>query len=273
MKKIILCFAVISSSQVAARDVSVAVYTGGPAPSFQLIVPSHPRIPEPQGAPSQSNDAASALMAQFTSIEPSTVATLSTTINVPEWMRTGWAGPSPLRAQHFSRRSTSICARPAYRPYVGLSSSGEARRRTYYSEMAAAACEAGVPIELFDSLIVQESRYNPRALSPAGAVGMAQLMPATARALRVSNAWDIRENLKGGARYLRQQLDEFGHWHLALSAYNAGPGNVRRYGGVPPFRETTRYIRSILAGTRSALSTAQGLDVVTERRAAHVSYR
>ena len=113
-----------------------------------------------------------------------------------------------------------------------------------------AACEAGVPVELFDSLIVQESRYNPRALSPVGAIGMAQLMPGTAAALGV-NPWDPAQNLWATARYLREQYDTFGSCPLALAAYHAGPGNVAKYGVVPPFNETQDYVRSVLDDYRN----------------------
>lgn len=125
---------------------------------------------------------------------------------------------------------------------------------------------------LFDSLIVQESRYNPRALSRAGAIGMAQLMPGTARDLRVINPWNVADNLRGGARYLRQQLDEFSSWHLALSAYNAGPGSVRRHRGIPPYRETTAYVRSIMAAIRLNSREGQGNFTPPGRRVTQISY-
>ncbi|WP_429277780.1 lytic transglycosylase domain-containing protein [Novosphingobium gossypii] len=113
--------------------------------------------------------------------------------------------------------------------------------------MTKAACKAGLPVDLFDALIVQESRYNPAARSSKGASGLTQLMPGTATQLGVWDRWDIQENLDGGARYLRQQLDSFGNWALALSAYNAGPGNVRKHKGIPPFKETRQYVQKILA--------------------------
>ncbi|MEM1064871.1 MAG: lytic transglycosylase domain-containing protein, partial [Pseudomonadota bacterium] len=102
-----------------------------------------------------------------------------------------------------------------------------------------------IPEDLFLRLVSQESGWNPRAESHKGAMGLAQLMPQTARLLRV-DAWDPRQNLEGGARYLREQYERFGSWRLALAAYNAGPGAVERYGGVPPFRETQGYVRAIL---------------------------
>jgi soluble lytic murein transglycosylase-like protein len=110
-----------------------------------------------------------------------------------------------------------------------------------------AARRNGVPEDLFLRLVQQESNWNHNAKSHAGALGLAQLMPGTARGLRV-NPRDPYENLDGGARYLSQQYREFGSWRLALAAYNAGPGAVKKYGGVPPFRETRNYVKIIWGG-------------------------
>ncbi|MEP2475122.1 lytic transglycosylase domain-containing protein [Roseobacter sp.] len=107
-----------------------------------------------------------------------------------------------------------------------------------------AAQKHDVPEDLFLRLIQQESNWNPAAKSHKGALGLAQLMPATARSLRV-DPLDPRENLEGGARYLKQQYQTFGTWRLALAAYNAGPGAVKKYGDVPPFRETRNYVKVI----------------------------
>ncbi|MBW4708758.1 lytic transglycosylase domain-containing protein [Roseobacter sp. YSTF-M11] len=107
-----------------------------------------------------------------------------------------------------------------------------------------AARKHGIPEDLFLRLVQQESNWNPVAKSHKGALGLAQLMPATARKLRV-DPLDPAENLEGGARYLKQQYRAFGSWRLALAAYNAGPGAVRKYGGVPPFRETRNYVKVI----------------------------
>ena len=97
---------------------------------------------------------------------------------------------------------------------------------------------------LFQSLIEAESNYNPTAVSPKGAFGLGQLMPATARELGVDRN-DPNQNLEGAARYLLAQLAEFRDIDLALAAYNAGPHRVRQYGGVPPFSETRAYIARI----------------------------
>lgn len=103
-----------------------------------------------------------------------------------------------------------------------------------------------LPPGLMQALVWAESRFNPMAISPAGAAGLAQLMPATARELGVRNRYHPRQNIDGGARYLRLMLDRFGDVHLALAAYNAGPGAVTRAGGIPRNRETPAYVRSVL---------------------------
>ena len=118
-------------------------------------------------------------------------------------------------------------------------------RGDYLEYAKAAARTHRVPEDLFLRLVQQESRWNSAAVSHKGAIGLAQLMPATARDLNVDPT-DPRQNLDGGARYLRMMYDRFGDWRLALAAYNAGPGAVEEHGGVPPFAETQNYVRVIL---------------------------
>ena len=115
-----------------------------------------------------------------------------------------------------------------------------------YRELAAMiAREEGIDPDLFLRLVEAESSFRPDVTSVAGAYGLTQLMPGTARELGVDPR-DPIQNLRGGARYLRQQLDRFGDPALALAAYNAGPGRVRQYGGIPPFEETQNYVARIL---------------------------
>ncbi|MEO9862750.1 MAG: lytic transglycosylase domain-containing protein [Yoonia sp.] len=101
-----------------------------------------------------------------------------------------------------------------------------------------------IPEDLFLRLVQQESGWNANAVSVKGALGLAQLMPDTARGLGVDPR-DAAQNLEGGARYLKAQYDKFGDWRLALAAYNAGPGAVERYNGIPPYNETQNYVRVI----------------------------
>lgn len=107
--------------------------------------------------------------------------------------------------------------------------------------------ETGLPTALIDAVIRTESGYRVDAVSRTGAQGLMQLMPQTAAALGVSDPFNARQNIRGGARYLRQMLDRFGSLRLAIAAYNAGPGAVERYNGVPPYKETTAYVRTVLA--------------------------
>ncbi|WP_226951462.1 lytic transglycosylase domain-containing protein [Rhizobium terrae] len=99
---------------------------------------------------------------------------------------------------------------------------------------------------LFTTMIHRESDFDPKAVSPAGASGLGQLMPGTARELGVENVFSPRENLDGAARYLASMLEKFGSPELALAAYNAGPGAVEKYGGIPPYEETQQYVADIL---------------------------
>jgi hypothetical protein len=126
-----------------------------------------------------------------------------------------------------------------------------------------AAQAYGLEPLLFQALIYQESRYCTDALSPKGAIGLGQLMPGTAQGLGV-DPYDPVQNLLGAAAYLRNQWDSFEDWNLALAAYNAGPGAVIKYQGVPPYEETQNYVVSILSRYTALLEELPQETVLVE---------
>ena len=205
----------------------------------------------PGGAPILSGEAAG--VAAFSSIQ------------VPGWLRSG------IAVQPVSFKAG--CAPLAYRPSGFLARSAEARRAAYYGMMSAVACEHGIPTGLFDAMIIRESGYNPVATSTANAYGLAQLMPGTAVGLGIDR-YDPLQNMRGGARYLRQQLDRFGQVHLALAAYNAGPGRIRG-GLVPRITETQAYVRDIISNWSRLTTRPRSPSVpakIPPRRLRYVTY-
>ena len=153
-------------------------------------------------------------------------------------------------------------------PCKGLSVADlDARGRTLDRQFARASSQYGVDASLLKAVARAESCFDPSAISSAGAKGLMQLMPPTAAEMGVRDIHDIEQNLQGGARYLAAMLARYANnQELALAAYNAGPGNVDKYNGVPPFSETQRYIVSVKAfkdryqamqGTTATLASQQ----------------
>jgi len=219
------------------RD-DVVIHVGSPRPEIEPAVIEDPA------------DLSSVLAADFGLIGASPANFTPpppSLIDVPLWMRTGVRSSSLMIASPSRPAVSPNCGPVDYRPRGDLPASTELRRAQLFPLIAAIACEHQIPVGLFDALIAQESRYQQNAISPKGAIGLSQLMPRTADYLGVTNHWDITENLRGGARYLREQLDEFGRYDLALAAYNAGPGRVRSNRRIPRIRETIDYVRNITA--------------------------
>ncbi len=129
-----------------------------------------------------------------------------------------------------------------------LSSLLDASRSSLEGLFAEASKRYGVPLELLKAVAKTESNFNPLATSRCGAMGVMQLMPETAAGLGVTDAYDPEQNIMGGAKLLGRLLERYGgNTELALAAYNAGAGNVDKYGGVPPFEETQRYVSIIMS--------------------------
>ncbi|HEU4975157.1 MAG TPA: lytic transglycosylase domain-containing protein [Baekduia sp.] len=172
----------------------------------------------------------------------------------------GGAGSAPF-AQALQTAQAATAA-PASSSPPAAAASGDT---PFGAEIDAAATRYGIDPALLKGLIRQESGFDPAARSSAGAAGLTQLMPATAASLGVDPS-DPAQAIDGGARYLKQQLDRFGgDAAKALAAYNAGPGAVVRYGGVPPYGETQAYVRNVLAFAdqyRGAATTAAPVAAV-----------
>ncbi len=129
---------------------------------------------------------------------------------------------------------------------------------TFQEAIAAASQATGLDPRLLAAVAQQESGGNAGAVSPVGAEGLMQLMPGTAQALGVQNPFDPTQNAIGGATYLKEMLQEFqGNLSLALAAYNAGPGAVQEYGGIPPYPETEAYVRGVLSSYQAAMDGQQ----------------
>jgi soluble lytic murein transglycosylase-like protein len=172
-------------------------------------------------------------------------APLSTS-SAPSPASTGATGSSGFAAQLASVTGTPAASATTDTSATPGATGGAGASTPYAAEIDAAAAKYNVDPALLRGLIRQESNFNANATSPAGARGLTQLMPGTAAALGVDPSVPAQA-IEGGAKYLRQQLDRFANDPAkALAAYNAGPGAVQRYGGVPPYAETQNYVRKVM---------------------------
>ena len=249
----------------AARAVVLLDFSGG------RVGPSSAEAPAASLAPQDLDAIANVMASQFTGA-PATSTSLANRgavapISSGAPAASAFGNPftlysiSSIPTYYMPAGDTSSCASPVYRPSFGFGRAAEERRRILFPLVHRAACEVGLPVGLFDAMIMQESRYKPAAVSTAGAFGLAQLMPGTATQLGVDR-YSLQENLRGGARYLKQHINRFGRYDLALAAYNAGPGRVEKRWQVPAIAETRDYVRTIMGNWTGA---AQPLVVSAAR--------
>jgi soluble lytic murein transglycosylase-like protein len=172
------------------------------------------------------------------------IATIGTRLDQIQTMVSQLTAPAaPAPATSFAGALSAAQTSPSAAPSTGAGAS-----TAFGAEIDAAASSNGIDPALLKGLVSQESGFDPNARSGAGALGLTQLMPGTAAGLGVTNPLDPVQSLQGGAKYLRQQLDRFGgDEKLALAAYNAGPGAVARFGGIPPYAETQNYVKNVLS--------------------------
>ena len=187
-----------------------------------------------------------------------TLAMMIAGMSAPDAAPAGIVAPAPIFAQNMANppvrnihdrgrlRMLSNVPFPAAPPPapapVDIASLPKYERARFAAQIGE---QNGIPRELFAAMVMTESNFEPAARSHVGAIGLTQLMPATAREIGV-NPHDPLQNLHGGARYLREQYERFGDWPLALAAYNSGPGRVARLGRIPHIRETQDYVQKVL---------------------------
>lgn len=171
------------------------------------------------------------------------------------------AGPPPAAERHIA---PSLGAKSLSSGTMRKRDVHARRRRNFLPKVMEAEQRLALPKGLLDALIWTESRYDTFATSKAGAVGLGQLMPRTAKELGVKNRMEPQGNLWAAARYLRQMIDKFGTIHLALAAYNAGPGRVEAARGIPQNQETPHYVRTVLNNWKRFASQYNAMPEVGE---------
>lgn len=249
--------------QASAREASLLSFDGVSSPELASSAPK----------PSLNVDAA--LQAQWTVLDSPESRKSS---QIPRLLvgRQWHDGGAPTTLQDFSDAALSqACQAARYWPTWWLPPEIEIRRAAHFSNMASVACEFSIPVDLLDAVIAQESGYKPWAISRAGAMGMMQIMPGTARQLGLTSPWEPYANMQAGARYLRQQLNRFGRVDLALAAYNAGPERRSLAAGyVPAIPETLNYVRTITTNwVRLTQFESSGSEALTRAAAASQAIR
>ncbi|HIJ68531.1 MAG TPA: transglycosylase SLT domain-containing protein [Deltaproteobacteria bacterium] len=167
--------------------------------------------------------------------------------NTPTYANSTDVSLPPLTEATFQRYFPRYAASQGFQPGFFSRLSNLPNQAAYDPHIKLTCKLYGLDCNLVKAIILAESGFNPQAVSPKGAMGLMQLMPDTSRDLGVLNPFDPRQNIDGGARYLRMMLDLFGNdTALALAAYNAGPEAVTKHGGIPPFDETQIYVKTVM---------------------------
>ena len=157
--------------------------------------------------------------------------------------------PASVQSNYSAKATDTKSEAPKATDSIASTSKGAST--PYDALITKASVPYGIPEKLIKAVIQQESGFNTNATSPVGAKGLMQLMPATAKSLGVTDATNAEQSIMAGTKYLKQMLSKFGSYDLMLAAYNAGPGNVSKYNGIPPFKETQNYVSKVLANYKA----------------------
>ena len=166
-----------------------------------------------------------------------------------------------VKVTHYKNSNNNYSNNNNSNSYGNSSASNSGSRNSYDAYIRASAARHGVDPGLMKAMMHTESAFNPNARSPVGAQGLMQLMPATARRFKVSNPWNPADNIEGSAKYIAWLMKRFNNnVEFAVAGYNAGEGNIDKYNGIPPFKETRNYVKSVMSRYHSLYKNDSGFS-------------